>query len=122
MRKAPFARLPMFGATAQGQDITGTAPYPQIQARTTLGTVVLKRDGPRAPASVTRFLEYVREGSCQASFFHRVIPAFMVGGRALDTQFGELPASRVIRNESGNECLDPGPGGGNYLVVGWSRG
>ncbi len=102
MRKALFVLLLTLGATARAETALQSEPYPHIEVRTNHGTFVLELDGPRAPVSVTNFLQYVQDGSYDGSIFHRVIPGFMVQGGGMDPDFRELPRERLIPNESGN--------------------
>jgi cyclophilin family peptidyl-prolyl cis-trans isomerase len=102
MRKALFVLLLILGATARGETALESEPYPHVGVRTNQGAFVLELDGPRAPVTVTHFLGHVQDGSYDGSIFHRVIPGFMVQGGGMDQDFGELPAKRVIPNESGN--------------------
>lgn len=66
---------------SQGKTLASQAfnvPAPQVQATTSLGTVVFELDQAKAPISVNNFLKYVSDGFYTGTIFHRVIPNFVV--------------------------------------------
>ncbi|HYH41198.1 MAG TPA: peptidylprolyl isomerase, partial [Burkholderiales bacterium] len=50
------------------------AADPQVELRTSMGTIVLELDRDKAPQSVDNFLQYVKSGHYDGTIFHRVIP------------------------------------------------
>lgn len=78
------------------------AANPQVELRTTMGTLVIELYPENAPKTVENFLQYVNEGFYNGTIFHRVIPGFMVQGGGFTAGFQEKPARAPIRNEAGN--------------------
>ena len=78
------------------------AANPQVELRTTMGTVIIELYPENAPKTVENFLQYVNEGFYNGTIFHRVIPGFMVQGGGFTAGFQEKPARAPIRNEAGN--------------------
>ena len=62
------------------------AANPQVELRTSHGTVTVELYPDRAPVTVKNFLQYVEDGFYNGTIFHRVIDGFML-------QFG-CPHSR----------------------------
>ncbi len=75
---------------------------PEVKFHTTLGDIVLKLDAEKAPASVSNFLTYVREGHYDGTLFHRVIPKFMAQGGGFNTDFVQKSTHAPIKNEADN--------------------
>ncbi len=62
---------------------TGNEPYParpQVELKTSVGTIVVELDPQAAPKTVTNFLKYVKSGFYNGTIFHRVIDNFMIQG------------------------------------------
>lgn len=78
------------------------AAQPQVELRTTLGTIVLELDAQKAPQTVENFLQYVKDGHYNGTVFHRVIPGFMVQGGGFTPDMREKATRAPIRNEAGN--------------------
>ena len=78
------------------------AADPQVELRTSLGTIVLELDREKAPQTVDNFLQYVKEGHYNGTIFHRVIPGFMVQGGGFTADLQQKPTRAPIRNEAGN--------------------
>jgi len=53
---------------------------PQVELKTSLGTVVLELYPDAAPKTVKNFLQYVKSGFYNGTIFHRVIDNFMIQG------------------------------------------
>lgn len=64
-------------------------PLPQVQVRTTQGTITLELDPAKAPATVDNFLGYVAAGFYADTLIHRVIPGFVIQGGGFTGSFGE---------------------------------
>src|SRR5688572_27997549 len=56
------------------------AADPQVDIRTSAGTIRLELYPSKAPKTVENFLQYVRDGHYNGTIFHRVIPGFMIQG------------------------------------------
>ena len=78
------------------------AANPQVELKTTLGTIVVELDVDKAPLTVENFLQYVKDGHYDGTVFHRVIPGFMVQGGGFTADFKEKATRAPIRNEAGN--------------------
>ena len=78
------------------------AANPQVEFKTTLGTIVVELDVDKAPLTVENFLQYVKDGHYDGTVFHRVIPGFMVQGGGFTADFKEKATRAPIRNEAGN--------------------
>lgn len=82
---------------------TFTVPAPQVQATTSLGTVVFELDPAKAPISVNNFLKYVSSGFYTGTIFHRVIPNFVVQAGGFTTGLTQMtPTYAPITLESNN--------------------
>jgi len=78
------------------------AANPQVELKTTLGTIVVELDVEKAPLTVENFLQYVKDGHYDGTVFHRVIPGFMIQGGGFTADFKEKTTRAPIRNEAGN--------------------
>ena len=78
------------------------AAGPQVELRTTLGTIVVELDPQKAPQTVENFLQYVKDGHYNGTIFHRVIPGFMVQGGGFTPDMREKPTRGPIKNEADN--------------------
>jgi len=78
------------------------AVNPQVELKTTLGTIVVELDVEKAPLTVENFLQYVKDGHYDGTVFHRVIPGFMIQGGGFTADFKEKTTRAPIRNEAGN--------------------
>ncbi len=56
----------------------------------------------RAPATVSNFLTYARDGFYDGTIFHRVIPGFMIQGGGLTEDLERKPTRDPVVNESDN--------------------
>ncbi len=78
------------------------AANPQVEIKTTAGTMVVELFPEKAPKTVQNFLRYVKEGTYNGTIFHRVIPGFMVQGGGFDKSYQQKPVHEPIQNEAGN--------------------
>jgi len=78
------------------------AANPQVELKTTLGTIVVELDVDKAPLTVENFLQYVKDRHYDGTVFHRVIPGFMIQGGGFTADFKEKATRAPIRNEAGN--------------------
>lgn len=78
------------------------AANPQVEMKTTLGTIVIELYPENAPKTVENFLQYVKDGHYNGTLFHRVIPGFMAQGGGFTPNFQQKPVRAAIRNEAGN--------------------
>lgn len=78
------------------------AANPQLEMKTSLGTITLELYADKAPKTVENFLGYVKSGFYTGTQFHRVIDGFMIQGGGFDAQFNEKPTRAPIQNEANN--------------------
>src|SRR5712664_43168 len=76
------------------------AADPQVDVRTSAGTIRLELYPAKAPKTVENFLQYVRAGHYNGTVFHRVIPGFMVQGGGFDKAFQQKKTRGPIANEA----------------------
>lgn len=95
MRSLAFAALLLASFAA-------AAANPQVELKTSMGTIVLELYPEKAPLTVANFLQYVKERHYDGTAFHRVIPGFMVQGGGYTPDFSEKPVRKPVRNEAGN--------------------
>ncbi|HSC95286.1 MAG TPA: peptidylprolyl isomerase [Burkholderiales bacterium] len=78
------------------------AANPQVELKTSLGTVVIELYRDKAPLTVDNFLQYVNDRHYDGTLFHRVIPGFMIQGGGHAADFSEKPTRKPVRNEAAN--------------------
>jgi peptidyl-prolyl cis-trans isomerase B (cyclophilin B) len=92
--------LVIISATAAGSG--ALAADPQVDMKTSLGTIRLELYPAKAPKTVANFLQYVKDGHYNGTIFHRVIDNFMIQGGGLDENFRERKGRDPIPNEAKN--------------------
>jgi len=78
------------------------AANPQVEMKTSLGTIVLELYPDKAPLTVENFLQYVKDGHYQGTLFHRVIPGFMIQGGGFGPDFKQKATRSPVKNEAAN--------------------
>jgi len=78
------------------------AAEPQVDLKTSAGTIRLELYPAKAPNTVANFLQYVKDGHYDGTIFHRVIPGFMVQGGGFDPGFKQKATRDPIQNEAKN--------------------
>ena len=73
---------------------------PQVDVRTSAGTIRLELHPGKAPKTVANFLQYVGDGHYNGTVFHRVIDGFMIQGGGFDRSFKQKPTRPPIANEA----------------------
>jgi peptidyl-prolyl cis-trans isomerase B (cyclophilin B) len=76
------------------------AAEPQVDVRTSAGSIRLELYPGKAPKTVENFLQYVRDGHYNGTVFHRVIDGFMIQGGGFDQSFKQKPTRAPIPNEA----------------------
>ncbi len=76
------------------------AADPQVDMRTSAGTIRLELYPARAPKTVENFLQYVRDGHYNGTVFHRVIDGFMIQGGGFDGKYSQKSTRAPIANEA----------------------
>ena len=69
---------------------------------TTMGTITLALDDEKAPATVTNFIQYAKDGHYDGTIFHRVIDGFMIQGGGFTKDMNQKETREPIRNEAMN--------------------
>jgi peptidyl-prolyl cis-trans isomerase B (cyclophilin B) len=78
------------------------AANPQVELKTSMGTVVIELYPDKAPRTVENFLQYAKDGFYDGTMFHRVIPGFMIQGGGFTPDFRQKPSRAPVRNEADN--------------------
>jgi len=78
------------------------AADPQVDFRTSSGTVRVELYPEKAPKTVENFLKYVRDGHFDGTIFHRVIPGFMIQGGGFTPDMKQKPTRPPVPIESKN--------------------
>jgi len=78
------------------------AAEPQVDIKTSLGTIRLELYPDKAPKTVENFLQYVKDGHYNGTIFHRVIDGFMIQGGGFDKSYNQKPTRKPIENEAKN--------------------
>jgi peptidyl-prolyl cis-trans isomerase A (cyclophilin A)/peptidyl-prolyl cis-trans isomerase B (cyclophilin B) len=78
------------------------AADPQVDVRTSAGTIRLELYPAKAPKTVENFLQYVRDGHYNGTLFHRVIDGFMLQGGGYAPNYKQKPTRGPIPNEAKN--------------------
>lgn len=84
------------------ESITTDQQNPQVEMKTSKGTMVIELYPDKAPLTVKNFLTYVEEGFFDGTIFHRVMRDFMIQGGGFDTEGKEKPTHEPIKNEADN--------------------
>ena len=92
--------LVILSATAAGSG--AMAADPQVDMKTSLGTIRLELYPAKAPKTVENFLQYVKDGHFNGTIFHRVIDNFMIQGGGFDKNYRQKPTRDPIQNEAKN--------------------
>lgn len=79
------------------------AANPQVEMKTSMGTMVIELYPDKAPLTVENFLQYMKDGHYNGTLFHRVMPGFMIQGGGFGPDFSEKPVRKPVRNEAANE-------------------
>ena len=101
----PFVMLSVAGAV-DGAVSNAAAADPQVDIKTSQGTIRLELYPAKAPKSVENFLQYVKERHYDGTVFHRVIKNFMVQGGGFDKDMRQKPTRGQIKNESTNGLVN----------------
>jgi peptidyl-prolyl cis-trans isomerase A (cyclophilin A) len=92
----------LFVLTAAAVAPGALAADPQVDVRTSAGTLRLELYPAKAPKTVENFLQYVRDGHYNGTIFHRVIPGFMVQGGGMTPDMAQKKTRAPIPIESKN--------------------
>jgi cyclophilin family peptidyl-prolyl cis-trans isomerase len=93
---------PLIVLSAAAASPGALAADPQVDLRTSLGTIRVELYPGKAPKSVENFLQYVKDGHYDGTIFHRVIPNFMVQGGGMTPDMAQKPTRGPVPIESKN--------------------
>jgi len=75
---------------------------PQVDLKTSAGSIRVELYPAKAPKTVENFLRYVRDGHYHGTVFHRVMPGFMVQGGGMTPNMAQKPTRPPVPIESKN--------------------
>ena len=78
------------------------AADPQVELKTSMGTITLELYPDKAPKTVENFLQYVKDGQYKGTIFHRVISGFMIQGGGFTADFVQKKTRAPLQNEANN--------------------
>jgi len=97
-----FKQLFILSAAAVVPAGGALAADPQVDIKTSVGTIRLELYPEKAPKTVENFLQYVKDGHYNGTIFHRVIDGFMVQGGGFAPGMNQKPTDAPIENEANN--------------------
>ncbi len=78
------------------------AADPQVDLKTSMGSIRIELYQAEAPKTVENFLQYVKDGHYDGTIFHRVINGFMIQTGGFDKSMREKRGRDPIPNEAKN--------------------
>ncbi len=81
---------------------TAHAANPQVEMKTSQGTLIIELYADKAPKSVENFLQYTKDGFYNGTVFHRVIDGFMIQGGGFTSDMKQKDTRAPIQNEAKN--------------------
>jgi peptidyl-prolyl cis-trans isomerase A (cyclophilin A)/peptidyl-prolyl cis-trans isomerase B (cyclophilin B) len=91
---------PLVALSAAATSPGALAADPQVEMRTSAGTIRLELYPQKAPKTVENFLQYVRDRHYDGTLFHRVIDGFMIQGGGYERNFRQKATRPPIPNEA----------------------
>ncbi len=82
--------------------VAAHAANPQVEMKTSLGSVTIELYPDKAPKTVENFLQYAKAGFYDGTIFHRVIDGFMVQGGGFTAEYNQKPTRGPVENEAAN--------------------
>ena len=92
--------LVVLSAAAAAPGVLGADP--QVDLKTSVGTIRVELYPGKAPKTVDNFLKYVKDGHYNGTIFHRVIPGFMVQGGGMAPDMAQKATRPPVPIESKN--------------------
>ena len=89
-------------AVARPTRLASSATNPQLEMKTSQGTLVVELYREKAPKSVENFLQYANDGFFNGTIFHRVIADFMIQGGGFTPDMKQKSTRPPIENEASN--------------------
>jgi peptidyl-prolyl cis-trans isomerase B (cyclophilin B) len=78
---------------------SAAAANPQVEIKTSVGTMTAELYADKAPKTVDNFVQYVKSGFYSGTVFHRVIPGFMIQGGGFGKDMNEKPTRPSLQHE-----------------------
>lgn len=82
--------------------LTVQASYPQVEIKTSQGTILLELYPDKAPKTVENFLTYVKSDFYKNTIFHRVVNRFVIQGGGYTSKLEAKHTLAPIRSEATN--------------------
>ena len=82
--------------------LAALAANPQLEVKTSQGTLVIELYQDKAPKTVENFLQYAKDNFFNGTVFHRVIPGFMIQGGGFTPDLKQKETRAQIQNEAKN--------------------
>jgi peptidyl-prolyl cis-trans isomerase A (cyclophilin A)/peptidyl-prolyl cis-trans isomerase B (cyclophilin B) len=76
------------------------AADPQVDLKSSVGTIRIELYPGKAPKTVENFLKYVQDGHYDGTIFHRVIAGFMIQGGGFEPSYRQKTVRAPIQNEA----------------------
>lgn len=76
------------------------AANPQLEIKTSEGTITVELYADKSPKTVANFLQYAKDGFYKGTIFHRVKSDFMIQGGGFTADMKEKPTRAPIENEA----------------------
>lgn len=89
-------------ALALLSSISALAANPQLEVKTSMGTLTIELYEDKAPKSVENFLRYAQDDFFNGTVFHRVKPGFMIQGGGFTADMKQKETRTSIQNEAKN--------------------
>src|SRR3569832_2494028 len=101
----PYLRRRFFGTLAglllaSCVSASFAAEAPHVALKTSMGEIVLEQYPDKAPKSVEKFLQYVKNGHYNGTIFHRDINGFMNQSGSKDKNMRQKPTAAPIQIEA----------------------
>ena len=97
----PLIAAASFAAAAMLSFVTtgAHASNPQVEIKTSMGSITAELYADKTPKTVANFIEYVKAGHFNGTVFHRVIPGFMIQGGGFTKDMNQKPTRPAIQHE-----------------------
>jgi len=82
--------------------VNAHAASPQLEMKTSQGTMIIELYPDQAPKSVANFMQYAKDGFFNGTIFHRVIENFMIQGGGFTADMKQKETRSPIQNEGKN--------------------
>jgi peptidyl-prolyl cis-trans isomerase A (cyclophilin A) len=93
---------PLLVLSAAATSTAALGADPQVDMKTSAGTIRIELYPAKAPKTVENFLQYVKDGHYDGTIFHRVIPSFMIQGGGMTPDMAQKKTRAPIPIESKN--------------------